>query len=155
MEKKYKKSLTSILILILVMGVSACATSGLNLVKTGAVNLEIIPSSSRNIFVSKSNVYIDGEITVIIGSVKLKSTVFESGGHVDIAVIGPEGQIIEQISTGYVPNIIRRKGTRESHFTVRLPFDLPEKSIVRVGYHPLTRTTGLTFRCGQNIAVPG
>jgi hypothetical protein len=155
MKKEYKKSMISTFILMLVMGVSACATSGSNLVKTGAVNLEIIPSTSRNIFISKANIYFDDGDTVITGRVKRKSTVYESGGHVDIAVVGPEGKVIEHISTGYVPNIIRRKGARESHFTVRLPIDLPEKSIVRVGYHPSTRSTGLTFRCGQNIAVPG
>ena len=61
MEKKHERSLLSTLFLIIVIGVSSCATSGSNLVKTGEV---------------------------------------------------------------------------------------------RVGYHPSIRSTGLTFRCGQNTAVP-
>lgn len=119
----------------IVLILSGCASNLQNLEKTGTVSLEIVPSTSHNIVISEARVYQDGGELVIKGKVKRKTTIFESGGHVEIGIIGPEGKVLEEIWTGYVPSIIPRKGTRESSFSVHVPVILPAGSVVRVGYH--------------------
>ena len=138
----------------ILFSVTSCATSIENLAKTGTVSIEIVPSPSRNIAVSEVSVYQDNEELLIKGKVKRKTTIFESGGHVDIAIIDPDDMVIELLSTDYVPRIINRKGARESTFIVRMPIILSEDSTVRVAYHPGKRWNNGIFNCGMNMAVP-
>jgi len=146
-----KKGVFTVLILVLTgFGTFACASSRVNLVESGRITIERLPA--EQVYISKATVHQDGPELIITGRVKRRTVSASDGGHVDIAVIHPGGKILKKISTSYVPRILRRKGTRESSFTVRLHLLPPEGSIVRVAYHQLSVSKGMEFDCGSNAA---
>ena len=139
-----------------VMVLSGCATRSANLVKAGKVKLELVPSSGN--YVSRVEVEQDGDELVITGTVKRRNFSGIGGGHVDVSLISPEGEILEQVSTYYTPRIISRKpGSsrhRGSHFEVRLPTVPPAGSRICVGYHRPLKSGTPAYRCGKNVALP-
>jgi hypothetical protein len=130
-----------------------CAAGKVNRVEKGTASVERV--HSRNIAVSRVYVYQDGDQLEIAGRVKRLRSTIANGGHVDIAIVSPEGELLEQVSTGYVPRIIRRRGSREALFTVRLPIIPPEGSRVRVAYHKIEKPGDGAIDCGDNTAVQG
>ncbi len=150
--KKTKSTILFILALAISSFVaSACSTNRVNLADNRTVSLERVHSD--NITVSRVYVYQDGDQLEISGRVKRRSSSIFNGGHVDIAIISPDGEILEQVSTRYYPRIIRRRGARESFFTARLTAIPPKGSIVRVAYHEAVKSGNGVFDCGQNAAV--
>jgi len=130
---------------------SACASKQVNLLENGIVSFKYVPS--KNIYVSKAYAYQDGNKLVISGKVKHRSgTSYTVGGHVDITVRNPDGAILKQVGTTYVPRIIRRKGAQESSFTVRLPIIPPQGTAIHLGYH---HTVDKTFHCKENVVISG
>jgi hypothetical protein len=139
-----------------VMVLSGCATRSANLVKAGKVKLELVPSSGN--YVSRVEVKQDGDELVITGTVKRRNFSGIGGGHVDVSLISPEGEILEQVSTYYTPRIISRKrGSsrhRGSHFEVRLPTVPSAGSKICVGYHRSLESGTPAYHCGKNVALP-
>jgi hypothetical protein len=133
------------------MAISGYASAQLDLVKNEAVKVEIVSIAGN--YVSRAFAYKDGDEVVIDGWAKRRNTSSSSKGHVDIAVFGPKGELIEQVSAHYMPSIIPRKGRRASVFEVRLP-GIPDRSTVRIAYHGSIRDRGHnTFDCGSNRAL--
>lgn len=135
-----------------------CTSSMTNLVSSGEVSVERMPSKG-NTQIFKVYVYKEGDELVVSGRIKrLIKNNLPSRGHVDIAVLSPKGETIAKTSTAYTPLIISRGGPhRASHFTARFSDMLPEVSTVRLSYHA-QRYVGAekTFDCGDNAAVsPG
>ncbi len=130
------KNLSILLLLAIFIACIAmigCTAKGVNLVDKGIVSIEKVPTS--DIYVSAAYVYQDGDELVISGKVKHRHAHRKSGGHVDITILDPEGKIIMEVTTSYLPRIIRSKGSREARFSVRLPFIPPKGSTVRVAFH--------------------
>ena len=152
---KVIKVLPILIILLAGIGFMGCALDRLNLAESGIVQIERMPSSNKSILGVKA--FADNDQLVINGRVKRHSASFvDGGGHIDIAVVGPEGAILEQLSTRYVPRIIPRwkmRGMRGSYFEVRLPDVPPAGSTVRIAYHKNAIPAGRTLDCGQNIAT--
>ncbi len=94
---------------------------------------------------------------VISGELKRRYTHVAAGrGHVDVAVIGPGGDVIGKVSTFYVPKVISTRGPRGSYFRVHLPFSPPNGSVVRIVHHRRSGPAGGvggTFDCGANAAA--
>lgn len=130
----------------------ACASNRLNLLKDGTFKFEPIPS--KNYYISYVNVYQNDNELVLRGHVKRRSRVGGGSGHVDIAILSPDGDVLEQISTLHRPQIIltRRMHNRKSTFEVRLPTIPPAGSIFRVAYHRESKGRNKTFDCGKNTA---
>ncbi len=120
-------------IFIACIAITGCTTSRVNLAERGIVSIERVPT--KHIYVSAAYVYQDGDELVISGRVKHKHAHRTSRGHVDIIILGPEGEILKEVTISYVPRIIRRKGSREAHFNVRLPFIPLKGSTVHVAFH--------------------
>ncbi len=59
-------------------------------------------------------------------------------GHVDIAIVNPEGKILKEVHTNYKPRILVRKRRRQAYFGVRIPVVPPPGSTVRVTDQPGT-----------------
>ena len=78
-------------------------------------------------------------------------------GHVDVAVLLPEGAVLEMASTTYTPSFrrpyVRRREVQPSYFSVRFSDMLPIGSAVRIAFHP--EELGKPFNCGNNQAVLG
>ncbi|MBW1852732.1 MAG: hypothetical protein JRJ15_15185 [Deltaproteobacteria bacterium] len=136
------------------MAVCACASKRVNLLKDGTIKLERVPS--RGYYISSVYVNQNGDELVITGRVKRRSRAGSGSGHVDIAVVSADGDVLEQISTLYKPRIIltRKMHTRESYFEARLPTIPPMGSKVRVAYHRDSKPDSKTFSCDENMAVP-
>lgn len=133
---------------------SGCTSSRLNLIDNGTFYLEQEPSSNISIF--RVHAYLDGDELVINGRVKRRCASFIGvGGHIDIAIVSPEGEILEQVSTFYIPRIIPRKRAgliSGSHFEVRLPAVPPAGSTIRVKFHRAVKSRGEAFDCRKNAA---
>ena len=149
------KALPILIILLAGIGFMGCASDRSNLAESGIVYIERMPSSNKSILGVQA--FADNDQLVINGRVKRHSASFvDGGGHIDIAVVGPEGDIIEQVSTKYVPRIIPRRkmrGMRGSYFEVRLPDVPPSGSTVRIAYHRTAIPASRTLDCGKNVAT--
>jgi hypothetical protein len=140
MKAKNLKTMAIMVFALTFIILSGCASNRVNLVDSGKVLIERV--DSENICISRTNVYQDGDQLEITGAVKRRRSTIFDGGHVHIAIINPQGEVLEEVRTSYSPRIIRRKGRRESYFSVRLPIKPPEGSVVRVIYHKHSTSTG-------------
>ena len=152
---KMIKVLPILIILLAGMGFMGCASGRSNLIESGIVYIERIPSGNRSILGVQA--FAENDQLVINGRVKRHSSSFVDGeGHIDIAVVGPEGDILEQVSTQYVPRIIptrKMRGVRGSYFGVSLPDVPPAGSTVRIAYHRTAIPADRTLDCGKNVAT--
>ena len=153
MEAKNLRIWLVLMIASVIMTGLGCASNRVNLLKDGTVELERIPS--KGYYISYVNIYQNRDALVVYGHVKRRSRVGDSSGHVDIAIVSPNGKVLEQISTLYKPRIIltRKMHTRKSTFEVRLPTIPPAGSLVRVAYHRDSKPVNRTFPCGENRAA--
>ncbi|MHC5060944.1 MAG: hypothetical protein ACYTFK_07660 [Planctomycetota bacterium] len=76
-------------------------------------------------------------------------------GHIDIAVFGPDGHLIEALSTWLSPRYIPKHGTKSSRFEVSIFEEVPPGATVRVAYHSTTELekVGVRLDCGENLAL--
>ena len=154
MKKKELRKLFVLMIVSATMTGFSCASNRVNLLKDGNIKIERI--SSKDYEISHVDVYLDNGALVVQGNVERHGHSGTETGHVDIAVVSPGGEVLDQISTLYKPRIIpaRMIFRRKAYFTARLPMIPPKGSTVRVAYHRDSKPGGKTFSCGGNIAVP-
>lgn len=138
-------------ILAIVIG---CATTGRNLVESGTVTIQRL--DSKAVYLSGVAVVEKEDHIEVSGWLKRRYVWSLGDGHVDVAVLNPQGEAIEKISTGYTPGVIPRKRFRRSHFNAALPLRTLERgSSVWVGFHRTdTRPGHGVFDCGENVAAP-
>jgi hypothetical protein len=138
--------------IIMVAGVLTigCATGRVNLVENGTVSVE--KTGSGNFYISRAYAHQDQDQLVVSGRVKSRLPYNTAGGHVDVAVAGPDGSIIARASARLILKNARRRATRESAFTSRIPVTAPRGSTVHVTYHAPSAVN--TFDCPKNAAVP-
>jgi len=137
---------------MLCSGLSGCAFNRINLVDQGLVAVERVDPETTCI--AKPAVYQDGDELIIRGSVKCHRFRGFSRGHIDIAIVGAEGDVLQSLNALYYPRIIPRKGGRESRFHVHIPVKPPEGTVVRLAFHKVETPTSQTFLCADNKAVP-
>jgi len=112
---------------------TGCASHRVNLLETGQVTVEFLPC--KGICAFNVQAFQDGETMIVTGKVKRDASFSQTGaGHVDIMIIGPDGRLISSTGTKFSPRIIKRKGLRESQFSVRIPVVPPKGSVIRVAY---------------------
>jgi hypothetical protein len=110
--------------------VGGCTPPGENLVTAGRVVVD--KQSLGSVRVSRVDVYQDGETLVVDGSLSRSGGYKQrSMGHVDVAVIGPDGAVLAQKS---VRDSWAHCGASTFIWT-RLPLVAPEGSTVRVLFH--------------------
>ena len=140
---------------------SGCSFSRMNLVGNAACTIERLNTSDR-ISIRSAKVYQDDGDTVVSGKVKLNKNLRQSKeGHVDIAVISPDGTVFDTASVFYNPRKRTRrmqlKANKGSSFTARFPGSLPQGAIIRLAPHNSTEKTVYKidkgFHCGSNMAL--
>lgn len=158
------KSQTITIILVVFFAVivfSGCSFSNRNLVDNAEYTIERVNTSNR-IFIRSAKAYKDEGNTVVSGKIKLNKNVPQSiHGHVDIAVISPDGNVVDTASVFYNPRIrttrMQRKANRGSSFTARFPGSLPQGSTVRLVPHNSIEETAdkidKGFHCSSNLAL--
>ncbi len=139
---------------------SGCSFSSMNLADDKAYTVECDKSSDR-ISIRSAKVYEDDGNTVVSGKVKLNKHLQQPRqGHVDIAVISPDGKVTDTASVFYTPRIrttrMQRKANKGSSFSARFPGSLPQGAIIRIVPHNSIEETAdkidKGFHCSSNLA---
>lgn len=135
MEYKFTSSVVGIVLTMSAILVLGCATNRISHTNRLPIPFELV--SSKDAYISKAYAYEDGSELVVSGKVKrsAQNCCDPARGHVDIAVLGPEGNILDVTSTLYSPRNIPKVRSRTSHFLARFPYTLPEGSTIRIIHH--------------------
>jgi hypothetical protein len=144
--------LTLILIPILVSG---CLAASVNLVDNQTVSLERIPT--KYFYISWARVYQQEDEIEVHGQIRRRYRLrrdYGGHGHIDVAVVAPDGIALEEVSTLYYPRDIPRKSAPVAYFTVRLSQPPPPGSTVRLSYHKDGHSIRREFNCDKNAALP-
>ena len=139
--------------------ISGCATSNLNYTDEASVVFECIPS--EDVLIKDVHAFEHGDELVIVGNVKrtAKNCCDVVRGHLDLALIAPDGFVLDAGSFLYSPRNIPKVRTRSSHFKAVLPYIVPEDFVLRITYHSgrefasSTMHAGGLFMCEQNKAM--
>lgn len=141
MKKKVLKLVAVMVLGLLTIVISGCATHRADLVDAGVVSLE--RKHTGKVYISRINAYWDGEGFIVNGVVRRR---MHSGKqvktHLDIAILAPNGEILQETRTPdiYIPMRLLPGGLRGSirgvkQFQVCFP-DIPAQgSKVRVVAH--------------------
>lgn len=115
--------------------ISGCATSNLNYKNEASVTFECVPS--ENALISNVHAFENGDELVILGKVKraANNCCDAVRGHVDVAIVAPDGSVLNAGSFLYSPRNIPKVRSRSSHFKAVLPYIVPEDFILRITYH--------------------
>jgi hypothetical protein len=122
----------------------------------GNFYIERIPSSWA--YLSDIIVDQDGETLVIKGAVRRRNDAFSGTGHIDVAVVSPPGQVINQASAPYEPQILPKtpgaRKHRASRFEIRLSAIPPKGSAIRLAFHGRPDPNDTPLYEHKNLAVP-
>jgi hypothetical protein len=140
--------------------ISGCATTNVDQASNASVLFERMPS--EDVVVSEVRAVEDADGLVIHGKVRrtARNCCDSARGHVDIAVVGPDGAIVDMLSVPYSPRNIPKVRSRSSRFTARLPYKIPEDVPLRITYHNnrehAASATGRTddLTCKNNLTTP-
>lgn len=130
------KSPTLVLTLIFVITTvlfSGCASNRVNTVKNGTLQVE--RTAPNGVYFSKGYIYEEDGRLVISGTVKSRNLNKIRGGHVDIAIVSPKGDIIQQSSTVVKTGRLKKLRQQGARFKLTLSTIPPSGSTIRVVYH--------------------
>lgn len=137
MKYKFHSSIIGIGLVISIISVSGCTANRISRTNqlSLSIPLELVPSEDA--YISRAYAYEDASEFVIYGKVKRRAQncCDPARGHVDIAVLGPEGTILDVTSTLYSPRNIPKARSKTSRFTVRLPYIPPDGATIRIAHH--------------------
>jgi hypothetical protein len=101
--------------------ISGCGTNRVSLVDKNLVSVE--KQGNKTVKILWTDVYNDGEDTVVYGAIQRRNhTCYPIKIHVDIAVVSPDGTILQESRTPdiYVARHTPGKGIDWTRFSVRL-----------------------------------
>lgn len=154
-----KKSLLVASIGMLALVALGCSSARVNLVNSGEISIEKV--ETPKVYVASPYAYKKGGMLEVSGRVVTKNS-FSSypDGHVDIAVLGPDGTLLEKTSTTYSPPVVTTKPRRivfeGAPFSASLGKIPPAGGRIRITFHEAVRRTNpKEFDCGDNGAVKG
>jgi hypothetical protein len=106
--------------------------------------------------------YEDEDELVIYGKVKraADNCCDTARGRVEVAVVAPDGLVLDVVSVLYNPRNIPKVRSRSSNFMTRLPYTVPQGFILRITYRTSLEVAnsithiGSTFVREQAIAIP-
>ena len=151
MRIKYLLFFSVLVLLAFGLSSTAFASTRIDLIKNDTLEIERLPSRGYRIL--RIFAYNDNNELVVTGRVKRLHSTYFGTGHVDIAIISPGGEILNQVSTSYTPRYLRRKPSRGSRFEVRFP-DVPQVgSTVRIVHHRNDELKNIAFQCENNMAA--
>ena len=113
--------------------ISGCATDRVDLVDAGVLSLE--QHTTGKVYIAWSDAYKDGDGFVVTGVLRRRDTVgLPIKAHVDIAILSPDGTIIDESRSSdvYVPRRIIGRGQSLKRFRVRFSNIPPQGSLVRL-----------------------
>lgn len=127
MKKKVLKSVAIIVLGLLTVVISGCATDRVDLVDAGVLSLE--QHTTGKVYIAWSDAYEDGDGFVVTGVLRRRDTVgLPIKTHVDITIESPDGTIIDESRSSdvHVPRRIMGRGQSFKRFKVWFP-NIPDK----------------------------
>lgn len=139
--------------------ISGCATSNLKYTNEASVVFEYTPS--EDVLIKDVHAFENGDGLVIVGKVRRTATNCCDAvrGYLDLALIAPDGFVLDAGSFLYSPRNIPKVRSRSSHFKAILPYIVPEDFVLRITYHSgrefavSTTHAGGMFTCEHNQAM--
>lgn len=125
---------------------------------TDQVSIDRIPYNNST-YITSVKVYQDGDNVIVRGQLKRnRNSVRKFDGHIDIAIISPDGDTINSTSVNYTPRHsstrTKRKAYRKTRFKASFSGKLQKGSTVRVSLHKKDYTKiAKGFNCGNNLAI--
>jgi hypothetical protein len=135
--------------------VAGCLADSVDLVENQTLSLERVPT--KNLYISWVRVYRQEDVTEVFGEIRRRhrSKGGHGGhGHIDVAVVDPDGTVLEEVSTLYYPRDLPKKSAPVAYFTVRLAQPPPPGSTVRLTHHQDGYSLHREFTCDRNAACP-
>lgn len=127
--------------------------SATNLVKAKAATIVTLPSQTHHLY--EVYAFQEGDNLVIYGKVKQTSGFCITPGHVDVAIVGKNGDVV---STFGIPSIKRggkkRPGWFGAHYRARIKMMVPLFAQIRLAFHGDHCYPGMTFDVAENYAAP-
>lgn len=166
--------MTVLAVASLILTISSCASNKINVLDSGTTALQLLSSESAYLEHVRME-QINGELAVSGHVRRLLFSIFSNphysksnrvtilqyeksplvvGGHVDIAIVAPDGSVLNKVSVPYHPHKINVISSRPSSFGVRIAIIPPDGSIVRVAHHNVSYSAEGPFDCGSNAALP-
>ena len=136
MEKKVLKLVAVMVLGLLTVVISGCATDRADLVDAGVLNLE--QHTTGKVYIAWSDAYEDEDGFVVTGVLRRRDTVgLPIKSHVDITIQSPDGTIIDESRSSdvHVPRRIIGRGQSLQRFRVRFPSIPAEGSKVSIATH--------------------
>ena len=133
MKKKVLSLVIAMVFGTLTIIISGCATDRVDLVDAGVLSLE--QHATGKVYIAWSDAYKKGEGFVVTGVLRRRDTVgLPIKAHVDIAILSPDGTIIDESRSSdvYVPRRIIGRGQSQQRFRVRFSNIPPQGSLVRL-----------------------
>lgn len=140
--------------IFLTMGLilNGCAYNRVQL--AGGTSLSIERVESSPIYISWVYAEEQSNEMSISGLLRSHYSPRKGAGHVDVAVIGPGGDLLGKASIDYSPkDISHRSGG--SKFEAQFPFLPPEGSRIRVAFHNASGPGENPMDCSSNLAAEG
>jgi len=115
--------------------VTGCTTTGKDLVRDDIVNIEQVSSTYAT--VTRTSVVQEGPDVVISGEVQRRASVWNLlSGHVNVEIVGPDGQVLKKTSVRYYPSSFDyhrlRLTSGYATFSTRIKTTPPVGSSIRV-----------------------
>lgn len=139
------RSMVKVSLFALLVIIFGCASNGINLVSSGAVKVEVVPTEDETIV--GSDVFQDESGLFISGRVHTGGYEPLEKGHVDVEILNPDGTPIKQCVHYF--HLVTRKLDKTAPFYAHLrPVNLPQGAIIRLTYHHHTAHEELLNPCG-------
>jgi hypothetical protein len=129
----------------------AC-TPRTDLVKTGVAEVVLLPSKTHEL--CQVRAYQEESEFVVYGKVEETAGFCITPGHVDMAVVSKDGELLHAVGIPYVNRGNRRIGWLGAHFRARLPGKIPDGATIRLAFHGDACYPGTTFPEADNRASP-
>lgn len=111
-----------------------CAQNRVSLVASNTVSVE--QKSTDHVYFPWIDVFQEDGTATVKGTIRQRRMHrHPMSGHIDVLLIAPDGQVIEQAQVTIRPRRLSLRGPKEAHFEVPLSIVPPEGAVVRVQYH--------------------
>ncbi len=133
---KIQLSVAILGLVMITINFMGCAANQIDLVDTGALNLE--KQREGKVYIAWTSVYKQDGGLVISGVLRRHDHVGNAiKTHVDVTVLSPDGRVIDTARSNevYVPRRITGRGQSFKRFTVHLPNLPPRGSLIRMTSH--------------------
>jgi len=147
--KSFKFIFTSVITMMLLVVTGCAANKNLSFVN----NFTIQENSTKDIKITKTRAYIDDGTFVVSGKLKRQYIRKSCPGHIDIAVIDPDGSVFDHVSTKLTLPFNSRSKRKNSTFEAQFTQMPPKGSTIRINFHNKSSLNNKQFDCGVNAAL--